>query len=146
MPEDAVAEAYPVTVDTEGQNVLAAYEITIYDAAGNVFQPEAGAIRVEIADAAVTEALGGNEDISVYHMENADAHPPLFEVVDTENQVVAFDAEIFSIYAVTKPENHYTFTYNFYNGDLLVNTQILSAGEALIEPETPDSGEHEIFN
>lgn len=146
MPEDAVAEAYPVTVDIEGQNVLAAYDITIYDAAGNVFQPEAGAIRVEIADAAVTEALGGNEDVSVYHMENADAHPQLVEGVNTENQVVAFDAESFSIYAVTTPENHYTCTYNFYNGDLLVNTQILSAGETLIEPETPDGGEHEIFN
>lgn len=103
MPEDAVAEAYPVQVAIEGQNVLAAYDITIYDAEGNVFQPEAGAIRVEIADAAVTEALDGEEDISVYHMENAEAMPQQIEEVNTENQVVAFDAESFSIYVVTTP-------------------------------------------
>lgn len=148
MPEDAVAEAYPVQVAIEGQNVLAAYDITIYDAEGNVFQPEAGAIRVEIADAAVTEALDGEEDISVYHMENAEAMPQQIEEVNTENQVVAFDAESFSIYVVTTPETHYACTYNFYdgNGEDTVNTQILSAGETLIEPETPNSGDHQVFD
>lgn len=146
MPEGAVAEAYPVQVEIEGQNVLAAYDITIYDAESNVFQPEAGAIRVEIADAAVTEALDGEEDISVYHMENADAQPQQIEEVNTQNQVVAFDAESFSIYVVTMPETHYTCTYDFYDGDTLVNTQILSAGETLIEPKTPNNGEHQIFD
>ena len=145
MPEGATAEACPVQVSIEGQNVLAAYDITIYDVEGNVFQPEADAIRVEIADAAVAEALDGEEDISVYHMEDAEALPQQIQEVNTENQVVAFDAESFSIYVVTAPETHFTCTYNFHAGDT-VNTQILSAGEILNEPETPASGENQIFD
>ena len=145
MPEGAVAEVYPVQVYIEGQNVLSAYDITIYDTWGDVFQPEAGAIRVEIADAAVTEALNGEEDISVYHMENAEAMPEQIQEVNTENQVVAFDAETFSIYVVTTPEIHYTCTYNFYNGNVLFNTQILSAGETLNEPETPGGSQNSLY-
>lgn len=94
MPEGATAEACPVQVSIEGQNVLAAYDITIYDVEGNVFQPEADAIRVEIADAAVAEALDGEEDISVYHMEDAEALPQQIQEVNTENQVVAFEQRV----------------------------------------------------
>lgn len=145
MPEGATAEACPVQVSIEGQNVLAAYDITIYDVEGNVFQPEADAIRVEIADAAVAEALDGEEDISVYHMEDAEALPQQIQEVNTENQVVAFDAESFSIYVVTTP--HFTYTYDFYDKDHnLVNEQILSAGEILNEPETPAGDENQIFD
>ena len=79
-------------------------------------------------------------------MENAEALPQQIQEVNTENQVVAFDAESFSIYVVTTPETHFTCTYNFYDGNILVNTQILSAGEILNEPETPASGENQIFD
>ncbi len=143
MPEGARAEAKPVQVKIEGQNVLAAYDITIYDERDQVYQPEAGVIQVSIVDAAVQEALDQADDLTVYHIENAAAQPQEIQEVTTTAGEVVFEAESFSIYVVAK---HYTYTYIFVDSDgTEINRQILSEGEVLQEPQSPESTEHKVF-
>lgn len=138
MPENASVQAVPVQVSIEGQEVLAAYDITIYDAKGQVYQPQEGAIKVDITNAAVAEARASQEEVSVYHMENA-ASAPQEVAAAPEGNGVTFQAESFSIYVVTTPEKHFTATYNFYDNDgNLINQQILSSGEILQRPQTPE--------
>ena len=52
---------------------------------------------------------------------------------------VSFDAEHFTIYIITNITDKPTHTYNFYNGDELVNTQIVKDGDTLVEPQIPAS-------
>ena len=39
MPEGAAASACPVDISMDGVNIISAYDITIYDADGQEFQP-----------------------------------------------------------------------------------------------------------
>ena len=144
MPEGATVQAVPVQVAIEGQEVLAAYDITIYDAKGQVYQPQEGAIKVDIVNAAVAEAAASAEEVSVYHMDNAAAAPQEVAAAPTGDGVT-FQAESFSIYVVTKP--HYTVTYTFYDEDrtTVINQQILSEGETLNRPETPEDTQNRKF-
>ena len=138
MPEEATVKAYPVEVQIDDAVVLSAYDITIFDGDGEVYQPEDGAIQVKIEDAAVREAVEEDKEISVYHMEDEGAAPEEVGGVAKEDNAVVFDAESFSIYIVTEPdETHYTHTYIFYDGDEELGKQILSTGEVLNAPETP---------
>ena len=146
MPEGATVQAVPVQVAIEGQEVLAAYDITIYDAKGQVYQPQEGAIKVDIVNAAVAEAAASAEEVSVYHMDNAAAAPQEVAAAPTGDGVT-FQAESFSIYVVTKPEDHYTVTYTFYDEDrtTVINQQILSKDETLNRPETPEATQNRKF-
>ena len=138
MPEEATVKAYPVEVQIDDAVVLSAYDITIFDGDGEVYQPEDGAIQVKIEDAAVREAVEEDKEISVYHMEDEGAAPEEVGGVAKEDNAVVFDAESFSIYIVTEPgETHYTHTYIFYDGNKVLGKQILSTGEVLNAPETP---------
>ena len=147
MPEGAKVKAYPVNVQIDDEVVLAAYDITIFDSEGDIYQPQDGAIQVKIENTAVREALQQSEEVSVYHMENESASPEEVSSVQTENNAVVFDANSFSVYVVTTPgdkDEHFTHTYVFFadqNGDGTDeewNRQILSEGEKLNEPETPE--------
>ena len=146
MPEGASATAKSVSVDIEGQVVLAAYDITIYDADGKEYQPEDGAIRVKIETSSVKEAVEERKDVSLYHMKDTGSTPEKItdkaSMTQTEKGI-AFDAESFSVYVVTKPETHFTLTYQFCDEDgteLIgkIFKQILSDDETLSKPETPD--------
>lgn len=146
MPEGASATAKSVSVDIEGQVVLAAYDITIYDADGKEYQPEDGAIRVKIETSSVKEAVEERKDVSLYHMKDTGSTPEKItdkaSMTQTEKGI-AFDAESFSVYVVTKPETHFTLTYQFCDEDgteLIgkIFKQILSDNETLSKPETPD--------
>lgn len=146
MPEGASATAKSVSVDIEGQVVLAAYDITIYDADGKEYQPEDGAIRVKIETSSVKEAVEERKDVSLYHMKDTGSTPEKItdkaSMTQTEKGI-AFDAESFSVYVVTKPETHFTLTYQFRDEEGRELTgkifkQILSDDETLSEPETPD--------
>lgn len=65
LPKDAVASAYPVQAEIDGQTVLAAYDITVYNADGSVFQPAEGQpVKVTISSSALQI---GTETIGVYH-------------------------------------------------------------------------------
>lgn len=147
MPEGAKVKAYPVNVQIDDEVVLAAYDITIFDPEGEVYQPQDGAIQVKIENTAVREALQQSEEVSVYHMENESASPEEVSSIQTESNAVVFDANSFSVYVVTTPgdeDEHFTHTYVFYadvDGDGEQEEwkkQILSAGETLNVPETPE--------
>ena len=137
MPEGAEAKAYPVQVEIEGEVVLAAYDITIYDAQGNVYQPQDGAIQVKIETPQIAQALQQESELSVYHMEDETAEPEKVEEVAAVETAVEFAAESFSIYVVTDPTQHFTHTYIFMVNGEEASRQILSEGETLLEPETP---------
>ena len=137
MPEGAEAKAYPVQVEIEGEVVLAAYDITIYDAQGNVYQPQDGAIQVKIETPHIAQALQQDSELSVYHMEDETAEPEKVEEVAAVETAVEFAAESFSIYVVTDPTPHFTHTYIFMVNGEEASRQILSEGETLLEPETP---------
>ncbi|QUO20903.1 InlB B-repeat-containing protein [Clostridiaceae bacterium Marseille-Q4143] len=140
MPEEATASACPVDISMDGVNIISAYDITIYDADGQEFQPsDEKPLQVKIEDDAVRKALEENTELEVYHLEDAEAEPEQVQEVNLEAAAVEFQAPSFSIYAVVTPEQHFTHTYQFVdeNGTTLLSEQILSAGEVLNEPESP---------
>lgn len=142
MPEEATASACPVDISMDGVNIISAYDITIYDADGQKFQPsEEKPLQVKIEDEAVRKALEENTELEVYHLEDAEAEPEQVQEVNLEAAAVEFQAESFSIYAVVTPEQHFTHTYQFMDEDgspiAGIQEQILSAGEKLEEPESP---------
>ena len=139
MPEEATASACPVNISMDGVNIISAYDITIYDADGQEFQPsEEKPLQVKIEDDAVRKALEENTELEVYHLEDAEAEPEQVQEVNLEAAAVEFQAPSFSIYAVVTPEQHFTHTYQFMDedGTTLLSEQILSAGEVLNEPES----------
>ena len=139
MPEEATASACPVDISMDGVNIISAYDITIYDADGQEFQPsEEKPLQVKIEDEAVRKALEENTELEVYHLEDAEAEPEQVQEVNLEAAAVEFQAESFSIYAVVTPEQHFTHTYQFMDedGTTLLSEQILSEGEVLNEPES----------
>ena len=143
MPEEATASACPVDISMDGVNIISAYDITIYDADGQEFQPsEEKPLQVKIEDDAVRKALEENTELEVYHLEDAEAEPEQVQEVNLESAAVEFQAPSFSIYAVVTPEQHFTHTYQFVDedGTTLLSEQILSAGEVLNEPESPAKG------
>lgn len=148
MPEGAAVNACSVDVSVDGINIITAYDITIYDAEGQEFQPpEEKPLQVKIEDDAVRKALEENAELEVYHLEDAEAEPEQVQEVNLEAAAVEFQAESFSIYAVVTPEKHFTHTYSFYDedGTTLLSEQILSEGESLTEPESPVK-EHKVFD
>lgn len=147
MPCNAQASAEAVEVELEGKKVLAAYDITIYDEKKKVYQPQEGAISVAISNIALEEAISSGAEISVYHMEDENAAPTEIEEVSSTESGITFEAESFSVYVVTIPETHYTYTCNFYDSDrtTLLNVQILSAGETLSMPVSPAESSAYIF-
>lgn len=139
MPEEATASACPVDISMDGVNIISAYDITIYDADGQEFQPsEEKPLQVKIEDEAVRKALEENTELEVYHLEDAEAEPEQVQEVNLESAAVEFQTPSFSIYAVVTPEQHFTHTYQFMDedGTTLLSEQILSEGEVLNEPES----------
>ena len=139
MPEEATASACPVDISMDGVNIISAYDITIYDADGQEFQPsEEKPLQVKIEDDAVRKALEEKAELEVYHLEDAEAEPEQVQKVNLESAAVEFQAPSFSIYAVVTPEQHFTHTYQFMDedGTTLLSEQILSAGEVLNEPKS----------
>ena len=149
MPEEATASACPVDISMDGVNIIAAYDITIYDADGQEFQPsEEKPLQVKIEDDAVRKALEENTKLEVYHLEDAEAEPEQVQEVNLEAAAVEFQAPSFSIYAVVTPEQHFTHTYQFVDEDgnpiADIQEQILSAQETLTEPKSPTK-DHAVF-
>ena len=102
LPQDAYVTAEPVEVTLEDLTVLAAYDITIYDAEGNVWQPDESVV-VDIKTPILTEV----EEVEIYHMEDVDAEPEHVETVTAESDVATFTAESFSIYVVTVTQGYH---------------------------------------
>ena len=149
LPEDATVKAYPVKVKIPDQNVLAAYDITIYvpeyDENGEPtgkeveWQPEEP-LSVSITDkdlrAANKDSKVDFESLNVFHMKNVESEPEMVNEVAADDGTVTFNADSFSIYAVTEdgPE---IYIFQFYNGTELVQSQKIKKGDVLYEPSTP---------
>lgn len=160
LPENAYAAATPVDVEIEGQEVLTAFDITIYtnDADGKPveWQP-LSPVSVSIHDSRISseKAPAGLE---VYHMEDAEAEPQLVAETAVKDNEVVFEAESFSIYAISAPT--YYITYELYldkeftepyifdldgepsTKDLESNRIIVKNGDTLVFPAEPTSIEN----
>ena len=95
MPVTAVVDVTPVDVEIEGQIVLAAYDIAIYEneeqqAEGIIWQPEADTVQVHILDPELEKI--DNEEISVYGMEDTDAEAELSDSAQVDAARVIVDA------------------------------------------------------
>ncbi len=156
MPEGAYAAAAAVDVEIEGVAVLAAYDITIWDASGEEYQPKDGAIRVHIANQAIRNAEREDRYLFIYHMKNKYADPEKVPVKEAADGSVEFDAESFSIYIVgtdlafyelDEETPHYVYKVNFYLGDTadrtLLSSQTVSPGEKVDRPAVPDREHYE---
>lgn len=106
LPEGAIVKAYPVSVGIENKAILAAYDITIFDAEGKEFQPEANPVEVKISNPSVKRAIKEDETITAFHMKDAKADPEKLDKTNVsieQNDTVQIQAKSFSIYVVTAP-------------------------------------------
>jgi len=98
LPEGAYITATPVDVEIEGEEVLLAFDISIFYEKENgetvIFEPEAGSIAVTIASSEITDGS------SVYYVPE-EGEPGKLDTTDAVDGAVVFDAEHFSTYAVT---------------------------------------------
>lgn len=104
LPKDAIVEAIPVDVEIEGQIVLLAYDITIYENeekknAGICWQPEEGGLNVEFISSALEES---EEEVNIWHMEDSEQDPEYVTAAPSSDDSVEFTAESFSVYVVTE--------------------------------------------
>lgn len=139
LPGYTKVKAYPVEIKIEGQEVLAAYDIKIFDEDDNEYKVTSkNDVNVQITNQKIIKA----SEVEVYHKENEFAPEEKIKVDSKANDTVNFKAESFSIYAVTDPKAQATRTYEFYirdeDGSLkLINTQTIRSGEMLQKPPVP---------
>ena len=106
MPGNAVVDATPVTVEIDGQKVLAAYDIKIYananqKAKGKTWQPADNKVTVFFRSAEFTEC----ESVDVYHLADEAAEPEFVSTVAPDDHgAVEFEAASFSVYVVVSHE------------------------------------------
>ncbi|SDJ78309.1 fibro-slime domain-containing protein [Lachnospiraceae bacterium G41] len=104
LPKDAIVEAIPVNVEIEGQSVLLAYDITIYENeekknAGISWQPDENGLSVEFISIALEET---EEEVNIWHMEDVEETPEYVTAAPSPEGSVEFMAESFSVYVVTE--------------------------------------------
>ena len=140
---DEVITAAQGTVDGEVVDVKAV-NITFTDADGKEIQPaNDNRVRVTISMAS-SDAVEGDE-YSVVHIEDNGSAD---KVADAGSTSAHFEAKSFSIYAIVGTgEKGKTArrTYNFYNGSVLVDTQVIKSGDTLVEPKIPTDGDGHAF-
>lgn len=98
LPKGAKAKAYPVSVEIEGKQMLCAYDITIFDANGVIYEPEdEEPLQVSISSSQL-KIEEETETPEVYYVpESGEAE--LVEGIFEEGSVT-FSAPHFSVYAV----------------------------------------------
>lgn len=135
MPVNGIVEAVPVSVEIDGQVVLAAYDINIYadsdcKAQGITWQPTNGAIQVTVKSDAFDV-----KKVNVYHMEDVSSDAELVaDSVSVRNQNVTFQADSFSIYSVTSAEVSPRIFYNFYNGSTVIASEYITKISEFYDP------------
>ena len=103
MPKNAVVVAEPVSVEIEGQDVLAAWDIKIYNnpnkvGKGKTWQPAGDKVQVHMRSDAFQDM---EDELNIYHLTDAKSAAELVGTVSADEDWVEFDAESFSTYAVT---------------------------------------------
>lgn len=114
MPGNAVVDATPVTVEVDGEFVLAAYDVKIYTNAkqrekGKTWQPSDEKVQVHFFN----EEFKDGQALNIYHMADTASQPELVDTVTSEDNWITFEAESFSVYAITVIEK----TVEASNGD-----------------------------
>ncbi|MCR5294340.1 MAG: hypothetical protein K6E30_04065, partial [Lachnospiraceae bacterium] len=150
MPALGIVEAERVEVSIGGQEPLIAYDIKVYSsifmkARGITWQPGSETISVTVKSDALNV-----ENADVYHLDTVSAAPELVsEFVPIENHSVTFDADSFSVYAISSSPRK---KYLFYKSDMTTpylfklddsqteqtNMQIIKNGEPLVMPQLPE--------
>lgn len=104
LPSGGSAEAKPANV--EGDNVLHAYDITIFDARHADFEPADGQpIDVSFQSDAIKRALAdGSNDLTVEHITDSGKTEEV-ELTFAEDDEVSFSADSFSIYVIRDHDN-----------------------------------------
>ena len=102
MPGNGVVQAVPVTVEIDGQEVLAAYDIKIFANAkqqekGKTWQPAGKKVQVHFYNEAFASAA-----LNVYHLADVSAAPEKVGVVEARDGWIEFEAESFSVYVISK--------------------------------------------
>ena len=139
LPGYTKVKAYPVEIEIEGKEVLAAYDITIFDENDNEYKVTSkNDINVQITNQKIRKA----SEVEVYHKEDEHAPEEKVDVANKSRDTVSFKADSFSIYAITDPKAQATRTYEFYIRDedsslKLINTQTIRSGEMLQKPPVP---------
>ena len=103
MPKNAVVVAEPVSVEIEGQDVLAAWDIKIYAnenqrQKGKTWQPAGDKVQVHMRSDAFQDM---EDELNIYHLTDAKSAAELVGTVSADEDWVEFDAESFSTYAVS---------------------------------------------
>ena len=104
LPEGAVVKAYPVTVILDQKATAAAYDITIFDAEGAIFQPAEDQpleVSIKVPDLDTMIENSNASDLKVYHLEDEADSPREVPITEKKGEEVTFEAESFSIYVVT---------------------------------------------
>ena len=101
LPQNAVVDIKPVTVDIEGQRTLAAFDIKIYandkqKEQGKTWQPTDKKVTVRWQDKAFA-----SRTLDIYHLADG-AEPERVASVEAKDGWVEFEADSFSVYAVTE--------------------------------------------
>lgn len=118
LPEGAVAVAYPVKLESnliEGETILLAYDITILDAQGNPFEQTETEAPFRVSIQPTDWEPAEDAEYNVYYIPE-DGEPQIVESENEEN-VVLFDTDHFSTYAVTTPGTLNTVYLNGASGN-----------------------------
>ena len=102
LPEGTTAKAYPVESDDE--NVIVSYDITLFDENGFEYQPEFGAVSVTFTGSVIEDAIDENTELSIEH-EDSYGNIDQIDCDITAGDTITFDAESFSTYRVVKTVN-----------------------------------------
>ena len=99
MPRDGHAEA--VAADVEGEDILHAYDITIYYPDGSEFEPDEDApITVSFSSGAIADAIEDeNTTLEIAHISD-DGDEESVELTEAGDDTASFEAESFSVYLI----------------------------------------------
>ena len=137
MPVGAAVEAEALDAAglyelIHGQTVLAAYDITILDAAGGEWQPDE-ALTVEVSNA----ALAGKH-LNIYHLADLAAEAEYIGSADAADSSVSFAAGSFSVYVITEDQPSIQYSFVDPEGEEYISLrQKLYRGDSLVEPTAP---------
>ena len=147
MPGNAIVEANPVTVEIDGEYVIAAYDIEIYANAnqqrkGKTWQPAGDKVQVHFF------AEESEDAIHVYHLPDGSNTPELVDTVTAQDGWIEFDAEHFSTYGFSFFEDLFDHAENAifdtsYADTVYENDEIILSGSlprnAIIEAQRLDA-------
>lgn len=142
LPEGTRAVVTPASAQDAIDAVQKLFEDEVVDAAavdisfvynGNEIEPAGSDVRVSLS---LNDKINGDEQHVVHIMDNGEVEE--MNAISVDGASASFDADSFSIYAIVGTDAVTRRTYRFFNGDKLVDTQIVKNGDTLEEPGKPE--------